>query len=48
MCDEKCENQFRIKIQKVHEGDVDGKNALYIFSCSNYSDSKCSSIVHYN
>ncbi len=48
MCDEKCENQLGIKIQRVHEGNVDGKNALNIFSSSNYFNSKCSFVAHYS
>jgi hypothetical protein len=38
VCDENNEKQLGIKIKKAHEGDVDGKNALNIFSSNNYSD----------
>jgi hypothetical protein len=48
VCDENKEKQLGIKIQKVHERDVDGKNALNIFSSDSYFNSKCSSIVHYS
>jgi hypothetical protein len=39
MCDEKCENKLGINIQKVHETDVDGKNAFNIFNSNNYFNS---------
>jgi hypothetical protein len=48
MRDENNEKQLGIKIQKTHEGDVDGKNAFIIFSFNNYFNSKCFSIVHYS
>jgi hypothetical protein len=48
MCDENNEKQLGIKIQKAHEGDVDGKNALIIFRSNNYFNFKCSPIVHYS
>ncbi len=31
MCDDSCEKQIGIKIHKVGEVDVDGKNALNMF-----------------
>jgi hypothetical protein len=46
VCDEDNGKQLGMKIQKAHEGDGDGKNALSIFSSSSYSDSKCSFVMH--
>ncbi len=36
MCDENNDKQLEIKIQKVHEQDVDGKNAFNISNSNNY------------
>jgi hypothetical protein len=46
VCDENNDKQLEIKIQKAHEQDVDGKNALIISSFNSYFDSKCSSVTH--
>ncbi len=47
MCDENNEKQLGITIQNVHEGDVDGKNAINIFNFNSYFDFKCSFVAHY-
>jgi len=48
MCDENNNKQLGIKIQKAHEGDVDGKNVFNIYSSNSYFDFKCSFVVDNN